>query len=162
MFVQSFTTEEKVALKYALHTRPSVAYVLEYAPPEQDQLFRRVSEVVHEFRELRLGYIYPDRDSEVFVNYVAFPHYLLGYSILHRVSGEPRTYETVYVPNPWYSERRATLENPPNLNREQQRIIKETCGEIAWIFHDGDDWRDIQHVNGTEDIATPGNAGGRA
>lgn len=155
MFVVSATMCDRVALNYALARLPAAGYVLEYAPPCHGSFYSRVSDVVRGFEDIRLGYIYPDRDSEVFVKYAMFPHYLLGYSLVHKVVGEGPVYETVYVPNPWYDERGATLRTPPDLSAEQRELMEETRREVAWMFHDGQDWRSMCRPEGEDDISTP-------
>lgn len=162
LFVMSGTTDERVALRYAVRQLPSLAYVLEYAPPVVGRWFIRVAAVIQEFDALQLGHIYPDRDSEVFVNYAMFPHYILGYSILHRVAGERCTYETAYVPNPWYADQGATLDDPPELSREQQDAIRETQQELAWVLRDEDGWTDLLYPDGLEEISRPGEDTGMA
>jgi hypothetical protein len=153
LFVISCSTEEDVAIKYALRNLPTTAYVLEYAPPFGEGLFRRVSEVLNEFQGLGIERAYPDRDREVFVHYGMLPHYLLGYSVLQRSRTEG-IYETTYVPNPWYAERRKTLLDPPDLTMIQMPLIEATHNEIAWIFHHGGNYRTIRHADGMDNIGS--------
>lgn len=155
-FAMSCTTDERIALRYALkELPPNAAYILEYAPPGRGDWFCRVSDVIEEYNELELGHIFPDKDSEIFVNYGMFPHYLLGYSVLNRIGSGAPVYEAVYVPNPWYAKRGATLVEPPNLNREQAEIIQATGGEIAWITHNGTDWRVVSLPDRRINISQP-------
>jgi len=168
LFVVSFTLHEAVALKYALdfrrnEDRPRNAWVLEYAPPKGGDYYRLAADVIRQFEEFNLGYIYRDRDREVFVWYAALPHYLLGYSQLVRDGETPDVYRVEFEPNPHYANGEATLDRPPDLNRLQREIIPRTVKELAWVRYDtepeSEGWWELRSADGTESLRPPEGAG---
>ena len=139
LFVISCSTSDEVALRYALGYRPSdepprEAFVFEYAPPVDNGYYRRVPETIQQFRQLELGWLYPDGDSEVFAWYGMMPHYILGYATLTRDPRKQARYTVRYTPNPAYEERGATLEEPPEMMAEQLALMRETEKYVAWVW----------------------------
>lgn len=142
LFVLSATTTPDVAVRYALGHRhkepsPDTAFVIEYAPPCGGHCFERMTGILDEFKELNLGEWFPDRDAEVLIPFGMLPHYVLGYSKLHRPNGDggDGPYFVEYVPNPAFLEDGCSLENPKDLDAEQAKKRDELNGQIAWAYH---------------------------
>lgn len=142
LFVLSATTKPDVAVRFALgHRRkepvPQSAFVIEYGPPCGGHCFERMICILDEFKELDLGEWFPDQDTEVLIPFGMLPHYVLGYSKLHRPqcdAGES-VYSVEYVPNPAFSKEGCSLENPKDLDAEQAKKRDELNGQIAWAYH---------------------------
>jgi hypothetical protein len=124
LFLLSCSTSDEVALQYALHHLPKRAFVLDYAPPCDSGLYKNADAMIKELRDLRLSFVYRNRDEEYFIWFAMLPHYLLGVSELQ--STGRFAYGMKYIANPWYEERGATLADPPNLEEAQRGLISRT------------------------------------
>lgn len=155
LFVVSCSCDETVAMKYALRDLPQQTYVIEYAPPINNRYSLSVAEVIDKFKELNLGFIFPDRDQEIFVLYAMMPHYILGYAKLRQQNPNPAQYNVEYIPNPSYEEEGYTLDNPPILTEDQEELFDKTKERMAWVFRDSHDWQWLKYGGISRDISSP-------
>lgn len=169
LFVLSATTTPDVAVRYALGHRhnesaPDCAVVIEYAPPCGGHCFEMMNDILEEFHELKLGEWFPDRDSEVLIPFAMLPHYVLGYAKLSRASTNQceGSYSVKYVPNPAFATEGFSLDNPKDLDAEQERKRKELNGQIAWAYHRwtgiSGEWFVLKTDGGDHDIKGAGPA----
>jgi hypothetical protein len=139
LFVHSCSLNDCVALGYALSHRadeppPEKAFVIEYAPPCDQDFFEPVGSLIEEFKELNLPNCFVDREQEVFALWGLFPHYILGYSELTRDDADavPARYKVKYVPNPAF-DGGASLEMPKDLTDDQSKKARQIGKELAWV-----------------------------
>lgn len=159
LMVVSATVDESVAKKYALYEAPDKAYILEFALPTNGVLYSAVKTVIDLAKKYGLHFE-PNNDKEIFVMYGILPHYLLGYTELRKKEHNGRiAYDAIFVPNPHYHDGKCTLQSPPVLTGVQEELRKLTEGELAWVFHDGDEWFELRHMGAAKDISPPDDTG---
>lgn len=160
LFLLSATTNAERAAMYALQNNPKRAFVLEYAPPRGRNLARSVKDFKEEYAALGFGETFPDEDEEYMIRYAMLPHFLLGYTRLDRHGrATPFSYAATYVSNPAYASGAATLDNPPDLNDEQEDVMRRTLPHLAWVFNFEagaiSGWGQIRTPDGIEPLDPP-------
>lgn len=168
LFTMSSTFSEEVAAWYAAGQFSQskedcgcneLSYIVEYAPPQKKRfLFAPVSELIADSK-FNLGEWFRDRDREVMIPLVMFPHFVLGYSKLsmnsRRSDSDHIEYDVEYVPNRFFKNGEHSIANPPDLNGEQNSVMEALGDQILWVSAYFDDMPEIDVRAGFQDLFNP-------